>query len=214
MPRADFRDCARSMKIAGVIIAGGKGMRLGGDKPLHAFGRTTLLETIIDRVKPQVEALAINVPRDAVARYRAHLGDDFALLCDDEPGDIGPLAGILSGLRWAEEQGAAWLATFPADTPFLPRDLVPRLLAASRDATPVGAHDGYRLHGLCAVWPIRSHAALCDAVRNSDLRSLRAAITHLGGGECIFEDAAPDFMNVNTPEDLREAERILAQQPR
>jgi len=201
------------MDIAGVIVAGGKGVRLGGDKPLRAFGGTTLLEAVIARVKPQVETLAVNVPREALPRYRAHLGDDFPLLYDDEPGDIGPLAGILSGLRWAQEQGTVWLATFPADTPFLPRDLVESLLATSRDKAPVAAHDGQQLHGLCAIWPVRSHAVLRGAVRTKNLRSLREAIAYLSGGECVFEGAAMDFMNVNTPEDLREAERILAARP-
>ena len=201
------------MEIAGVIVAGGKGMRLGGDKPFHVFGGTTLLESVIERAGPQVEQLAVNAPRDALPRYRALLGNSFELLNDDEPGDVGPLAGILAGMDWAERCGAPWLATFPADTPFLPRDLVKRLLASSRGAMPVAAHDGIQLHGLCAVWPVRARATLRDAVRSGETRSLRQAIAKLGGIECVFEDGATDFMNVNTPEDLREAERILARSP-
>ena len=201
------------MDIVGVIVAGGKGVRLGGDKPLRAFGGATLLEAVIERAKPQVEQLAVNAPRDALPRYRALLGNDFALLNDDEPGDVGPLAGILSGLAWAEQRRASWLATFPADTPFLPRDLVKRLLASARGSVPVAVHDGERLQGLCAVWPVGSHAALRDAVRTSDMRSLHRAIAHLGGIACVFEGDATDFMNVNTPEDLREAERLLAKSP-
>ena len=202
------------MEIVGVIVAGGKGQRLGGDKPLHAFAGTTLIEAVIERAKPQVEHLAVNAPSEALSCYRALLGNDFEFLRDDEPGDVGPLAGILAGLDWAERCGASWLATFPADTPFLPRDLVKRLLASSRGSRPVAAHDGKQLHGLCAVWPVRSRTALRDAVRNGEMRSLRQAIAHLGGVEYVFEGAVTDFMNVNTPEDLREAERILAKSPR
>jgi len=197
------------MQTAGVIIAGGKGVRLGGDKPLHAFGPATLIETVLDRVRFQVDALAINVPLETVSRYRAHIGDDLTLLNDDEPGDIGPLAGILSGLQWAEQQGAAWLATFPADTPFLPHDLVSRLLASSPGPVPTAAHDGTRLHGLCAIWPVGARAALLDGVRNRDVRSLFQAITHLGGGECPFADGPDAFFNVNTPEDLARAVQML-----
>ena len=163
-------------------------------------------------MKPQVEQLAINVPKEALSRYGACV--DLKLLSDDEPGDVGPLAGILAGLDWAERRHASWLATFPTDTPFLPCDLVKRLLAVSRGAMPVAAHDGKQLHGLCAVWPVRLHAALRDAVRNGEMRSLRGAIAHLGGVEHVFDGAEADFMNVNTPEDLREAERILAKLPR
>jgi molybdopterin-guanine dinucleotide biosynthesis protein A len=215
-----FHDAVRShrlidfdMEMVGVVIAGGKGLRLGGDKPLHAFGGATLLETVIERMKPQVEDLAVNVPSVALSQYRARLGSGFELLSDHEPGDIGPLAGILAGLDWAERRGASWLATFPSDTPFLPRNLVARLLASSRSSGPVAAHDGDQLHGLCAVWPVRLRQALQDAVRNEKLRSLHRAIARLGGAECAFEGGAVDFMNVNTPEDLREAERILANSP-
>jgi molybdopterin-guanine dinucleotide biosynthesis protein A len=201
------------MEIVGVIVAGGKGVRLGGDKPFRAFGGATLLEAVIERAKPQVERLAVNAPRDALPRCRALLGNDFEMLNDDEPGDIGPLAGILAGLDWAEQLQATWLATFPADTPFLPRDLVGRLLASSHGSVPAAAHDGERLHGLCAVWPVGSQAALRDAVRNGQMRSLHQAIAYLGGVECVFEGGAADFTNVNTPEDLREAERLLAKSP-
>src|ERR1700723_2202755 len=109
------------MQIAGVIIAGGKGVRLGGGKPARAFGRSTLLDAVIARARPQVDALALNVRAAESERYRDR---GLELFTDSEEGDIGPLAGILAGLEWAERRGAIWLATFPADTPFLPRDLV------------------------------------------------------------------------------------------
>jgi len=198
------------MQIAGVIIAGGKGTRLGGDKPLHAFGGATLLHSVIARTKPQVDELALNVSAAGLARYRSY---GLALLNDVEEDDIGPLAGILAGLQWVEESGALWLATFPADTPFLPRDLVSRLLANVRGQTPVAAHDGVQLHGLCAVWPTSARAALLDGVRNQNVRSLREALEHLGGCPCEFDGEEHAFFNVNTPEDLAKAERILANMP-
>jgi len=196
------------MQIAGVIIAGGKGARLSGDKPLRAFGRSTLLDAVIARVRPQVEELALNVSAVALERYRDR---GLELLKDGEEGDIGPLAGILAGLEWAEQRGAIWLATFPADTPFLPRDLVSRLLASSRGAA--AAHDGERLHGLCAIWPVNARAELLRAVREEGVRSLSRAIRHLGGGECVLNSDAHAFFNVNTPKDLAAAERILAEMP-
>ena len=195
------------MKIAGVIIAGGKGARLGGEKPLHPFGRSTLLDAVIVRVRPQVEELALNVRADRSEHYRDR---GLELLKDGEDGDVGPLAGILAGLEWAERRGAVWLATFPADTPFLPRDLVGRLLASGGVAA---AHDGERLHGLCAIWPVKDRAALLRAVRQEGVRSLHGAMMHLGGGACVFDIDARAFFNVNTPDDLTMAERILVGMP-
>ena len=157
------------MQIAGVIIAGGKGVRLGGDKPLRPFGQSTLLDVVIARVRPQVEELALNVSKAELERYRDRR---LELLEDGEEGGIGPLAGILAGLEWAEQRGAAWLATFPADTPFLPRDLVSRLRTSGRAAA---AHDGERLHGLCAIWPVNRRTELLRAVREEGARSLSGA---------------------------------------
>jgi molybdopterin-guanine dinucleotide biosynthesis protein A len=193
------------MQIAGIIIAGGKGTRLGGDKPLRAFGQSTLLDAVIARARPQVDALALNVSAVALERYR---DSGLELLTDSEEDDIGPVAGILAGLEWAERRGAIWLATFPADTPFLPRDLV-RLLLVSGGAA--AAHDGKRLHGLCAIWPVRARAELLRAVREEGIRSLHGAMTHLGGRECVVSSDVHAFFNVNTPQDLEEAERILAE---
>jgi molybdopterin-guanine dinucleotide biosynthesis protein A len=193
------------MQIAGIIIAGGKGTRLGGDKPLRAFGQSTLLDAVIARARPQVDALALNVSAVALERYR---DSGLELLTDSEEDDIGPVAGILAGLEWAERRGAIWLATFPADTPFLPRDLV-RLLLVSGGAA--AAHDGERLHGLCAVWPVHARAVLMRAVREESVRSLSHAITYLGGRECVINRDVHAFFNVNTPQDLEEAERILAE---
>jgi molybdopterin-guanine dinucleotide biosynthesis protein A len=195
------------MRIAGVIIAGGKGARLGGNKPLRAFGQSTLLDAVIARARPQVDELALNVSAVELERYRDR---SLELLTDSEDGDIGPLAGILAGLEWAERRGAIWLATFPADTPFLPRDLVSRLLASGNAAA---AHDGKRLHGLCAIWPVRARAELLRAVREEGIRSLHGAMTHLGGRECVISGDVHAFFNVNTPEDLAAAERILAETP-
>lgn len=195
------------MQIAGVIIAGGKGTRLGGDKPLRAFGRSTLLDTVIARARPQVDELALNVSAVGLERYRDR---GLELLKDVEQGDIGPLAGILAGLEWAERRGAIWLATFPADTPFLPRDLVSRLRTSGRAAA---AHDGERLHGLCAIWPVNRRTELLRAVREEGVRSLSGALRRLDGGECVFHGAAHAFFNVNTPEDLAVAKRILAEMP-
>ena len=195
------------MQIAGIIIAGGKGARLGGDKPLRAFGQSTLLDAVIARARPQVDELALNVSEVELERYRDR---SLELLTDSEDGDIGPLAGILAGLDWAERRGAIWLATFPADTPFLPRDLVRRLLGSGKAAA---AHDGKRLHGLCAIWPVRARTELLRAVREEGIRSLHGAMTHLGSRECVISGNVHAFFNVNTPEDLAAAERILAETP-
>ena len=194
------------MSVLGAIIAGGKGERLGGDKPLAPFRGRTLIEAVIERAAPQVDALALNVIATRVPRLRELFRDRFEFVCDTEAGDIGPLAGILASLLWAKGHDATWLATFPADTPFLPRDLVGQLL----ESAPAAAHDGARIQGLCAIWPIDGYQHLLDAVRDNGLRSPRDAIILLGGKACKIRREEHAFFNVNSPDDLAQAERIAA----
>ncbi len=114
-------------------MAGGQSRRMGGgDKCLRPLAGKPILAYVIDRVRPQVGPLVLNANGDP-ARFAA-----FGLpVVADVVGDFaGPLAGVLTGLEWAAEQapaqgpGCAWLASFATDAPFLPQDLVARLLAA------------------------------------------------------------------------------------
>ena len=194
-------------KPAGLILAGGAASRLGGEKALLPFGDATLLDAVIARVAPQVSALALSVRRDDAARYAAHRRD-IPLVFDASIERAGPLAGIVAGLEWlASRDDARRLATFPCDTPFLPHDLVAQLSARARDV-PVFAHDGERLHGVCALWPLACLDRLKAGVDAGKLRSLQSALSELSGETCLI--AAPEyaFFNINTREDLQEAERL------
>ncbi|MGH7086669.1 MAG: NTP transferase domain-containing protein, partial [Acetobacteraceae bacterium] len=111
---------------AGLILAGGLARRMGGGhKMLCQVGGETVLGRLIDRVRPQVTALAVNVNADS------HLFADFGLplIADDLPGFPGPLAGVLAGLEWLarEDPALKWLLTVPGDAPFIPTGLVSRL---------------------------------------------------------------------------------------
>jgi len=116
---------APSSPIAGLILAGGQGRRMGGDKALRLLGGTPLVGHAIARATPQVGPLAISANGSAPFA-------DFGLpiLADSVPGFVGPLAGILAGMDWAAEQGLTSIASFPCDAPLFPRDLVARLAEA------------------------------------------------------------------------------------
>lgn len=195
------------MRIAGLILAGGKGERIGERKPLLPFAGATLIEAVIARAAPQVERLALNVPSTDESAFRARFGGRFDIVTDPFEQGTGPLAGIVGGLMWARDLGAEWLATFPCDAPFLPRDLVARLLAASVTARPCAAEDSERLQGVCAFWPISCLEQLREGVESGRLRSLFAALEELNGTRCRFDDRDA-FFNVNTREDLAKAETL------
>ncbi len=195
----------------GVILAGGQATRMGGgDKGLLMLGGQTVLDHVIERLAPQVAAMALNANGDA-ARF-AHL--NLPVLADSIEGFAGPLAGVLAGLDWAASQGADAIVTAAADTPYFPADLVPQLLLAGEGmehplvlaATP-DARRGSARHPTFGLWPV----ALRDDLRRALAGGLRKVVmwteTH-GGREALFPHEQA-FFNINTPDDLIAAEAML-----
>ena len=187
----------------GVILAGGAARRMGGgDKGLLLLGGRPVLAHVIERMAPQVSALALNANGDP-ARFAAF---GVTVIPDGVPGQLGPLAGVLAGVDWAARLGAERIVTVPADAPFLPVDLVARLDAAGELA--VAASRG-QVHFVVARWPAR----LADALRAALARGERTVegFQRAHGAVAVEWKAAPDpFFNINAPEDLHAAEAMLA----
>jgi molybdopterin-guanine dinucleotide biosynthesis protein A len=205
---------SKTNKIVGVILAGGAGTRIGGAKGLQPFGKDTLIDAVALRVKHQVGALALNIAPGDLGSYFSRFSGRFPLIMDTLAPGTGPLAGVVTGLEWAASHpGVEWLATFPCDTPFLPEDLVARLIAGSVAGHPVAAEDGERLHGVCALWPIACGPLLRKGVGSGRMRSMISALKALGGTRCEISDPEA-FFNINTATDLRSAEAIAARRAR
>lgn len=191
------------MRVAGLILAGGAGLRLGQrDKALVAVGGRTLVVNAVRRLAPQVGALALSANGDP-ARF-ADLG--LPVLPDPPGPRAGPVAGVAAGLHWAAAHGLDAIATVAVDTPFFPDDLVARLSGAARGRVALAA-DGRGLHPTFALWPVTRRADLDGLIARGTL-ALRAAAAGIG---CVtVEFAGDDFFNVNSPADLAEAERRAA----
>jgi len=195
-------------KPFGVILAGGAGRRIGGDKAFVALAGRPLARHVADRVGPHCARLAVN-SNESAARFGG-LGFDTVL---PDAGALarGPLEGILTAMLWASAQGADRVLTVPVDTPFLPDDLVPRLVAES-DAAPEAAvalaetADG--MHGTVGFWRIRFAANLATAL-DGGLRKVTDWTGAQGAVTARFDDAGA-FFNINRPEDLIAAETRLA----
>lgn len=191
------------MRLAGLILAGGGGRRMGGkDKALLPLAGRALLDHVTARFGPQVDRLALSANGDP-ARFA---GFGLPVLADQSAG-AGPLAGVLAGLDWAAEADA--LVTAAVDTPFLPHDLAARLVAASGGgAWPVLAETPAGLHPTFALWPLALRDPLRKALTNGQ-RKLRDAAFDLGAHRAIF-GREEVFFNINTAQDLVRADAILA----
>ena len=196
----------------GVLLAGGLARRMGGgDKPLRRLAGRTILERVVERLAPQCDGLIVNANGDP-ARF-ADLG--LPVVADDVPGFAGPLAGILAALDWsaAHRPGLQWVASAAADSPFLPRDLVARLHAARATAgVPLAcAESGGQAHPVNALWPVVLREDLRRALVDEGLRKIDRWTARHGVALATWPTKPVDpFFNANTPEDLAEAERLLA----
>lgn len=192
-----------------VLLAGGLARRMGGgDKPLRMLGGRPLLDHVLERVRPQVRAVALNVNGDP-ARFAAW---ELLVLADPLPDNPGPLAGVLAGMRWAASLGAADMLSVPTDTPFLPESLVTGLNEARRaaGAAIACAVSSGRTHPVVALWP----AALADqleAALRGGMRRIDAWTARYSVATAQFDGGVVDpFFNVNSPDELAEAETLLA----
>ncbi len=198
--------------IVGVVLAGGRSLRMGGrEKAFLDLAGQPMLAHVLARFVPQVARVAINANGDP-ARFAA-----FALpvIADETPDYPGPLAGILAALRWAGDTRASHVATVASDAPFIPLDLVARLLSAqgAGDRIVVARSDG-QSHPVAALWPLGITDDLSRALATGERRVQRWV--EMQGARTVdfslFEldgRTVDPFMNVNSPADLAEADKLM-----
>ncbi len=199
--------------VAGVLLAGGRARRFGGgDKALAMLSGETILARVVAGARPQVGALALNANGDP-ERFAEY---GLPVIADVIADYAGPLAGVLTGLEWAAEHApdCPWVASFATDAPFVPADLVARLLAAvARDGAEMAcAASGGRAHPVFGLWPVAlagelRHALVAEGTRKIDAWTARY---RLAVAEFACDPVDP-FFNLNRPEDLARAETLVAQ---
>ena len=204
-----------STGTVGVLLAGGLARRMGGgDKSLLELDGQRILDRVIARAQPQVDALVLNANGEP-ERFR-----DFGLpVASDVIGEFaGPLAGILTGMDWARREvpEAKWLVSFATDAPFLPADMVTRFHAAvaEQGAEIVCAMSQDRTHPVFALWPLRLMDELRAVMENEEMRKIDLWTARYRTAHVSFmvdADGIDPFFNVNRPENLEEASRLLGQ---
>jgi molybdopterin-guanine dinucleotide biosynthesis protein A len=199
------------VKVVGLLLAGGQSRRMGGgDKSLRVLDGVSLLERVIERLRPQVDELVLNANGDP-ARFA-----EFALpvVADSVPDFAGPLAGVLAGLDWAavHRPDSAFIASVATDAPFLPADLVARLTATRKaaEADLACASSGGRAHPVFGLWPLRLREDLRRAIVDDGIRKVDEWTARHRLVTVPFANRPIDpFFNTNRPEDLEAAAELL-----
>ncbi|MBR1191969.1 molybdenum cofactor guanylyltransferase MobA [Bradyrhizobium sp. AUGA SZCCT0160] len=198
--------------VPAVLLAGGLARRMGGgDKPMRTIGGRTILDRVIARLQPQCDGLILNANGDP-ARFAAF---GLPVIADGVADFPGPLAGILAALDWAaaNRPEVKWVLSAAADCPFLPRDLVSRLVGAMRDENAelaVAVSDG-QSHPVIGLWSVALREQLRHALVVEDVRKIDrwTARYRLATVTWPVEPLDP-FFNANTMDDIAEAERLAA----
>jgi molybdopterin-guanine dinucleotide biosynthesis protein A len=203
------------VSLLGLVLAGGLARRMGGgDKARIRIGGATILERVLARLKPQCTQIILNANDD-----RARFADTgLPVVPDSVEGFVGPLAGILAGLDWAAAHAPKMtdIMSVPGDCPFLPHDLLSRLLEARRSTgKPLAcARSGEWRHPVVGLWPMALREDLRHALVKEGLHKIETWTARHGVAIADWPPRPVDpFFNVNTPEDVVQAERIAAQNP-
>ena len=201
--------------VTGVVLAGGQSRRMGGgDKGLLEVAGKPMLAHVVDRLSPQVDQMVVN----ANGNPNRFAGFGLAVVPDTVGGFVGPLAGVLAGMRWslAHAPVARWIVTVAGDAPLVPADLVSRLAAAIDGRTGVAlARSNGELHPVIGLWPI----GLADDLEQELGRGVRKVLHWTDRHGTIPVDFAmakigslevDPFFNANTPQELDALRAILA----
>lgn len=195
---------AGASDITGVILAGGRGSRMGGvDKGLVEIAGEPMVRHVARVLAPQVGPLLLNANRSQL-EYEAR---GFEVVEDRLADYAGPLAGMQAGLAAAR---TALVLFVPCDSPLLPEDLAPRMRQAmeDEDAAIVTVDDGERQHPVFALMRRDLHDSLSRFLEQGERKidrwyaQHRTAVVH-------FANRPEAFLNVNRPEDRADIESRL-----
>jgi molybdenum cofactor guanylyltransferase len=189
-----------------VILAGGQGRRMGGvDKGLRPLRGRPMVAWVLERFAPQVNEVLINANQN-IGTYRSF---GHRVIPDEIPGFAGPLAGLQRGLAEAAHE---LVATAPCDSPFLPHDLVERLVGAlQRERADLAvAKTGDQPHPVFCLCRKYVLPGLTEFLAGGG-RKIDAWYARLRSVEVLFDDQPDAFSNVNTEAELQAFDAGLPQ---
>jgi molybdopterin-guanine dinucleotide biosynthesis protein A len=199
-------------QTVGLVLAGGQARRMGGgDKAFIEIGGRKILDRVLARLQPSCRRIVLNANGDP-QRFASW---GLPVIADGVKDFAGPLAGILAGMDWTARNYPAveWMASVPGDCPFLPESFVERLheVRAAQSRTLACAQSGDWRHPVVGLWNVRLREDLRKALVVEDLHKIEVWTARHGVAIATWPDTPVDpFFNVNTPEDIAQAEKLAA----
>jgi len=195
--------------ILGSILAGGQSKRMGKDKSFLEINNKKLIEYSIDKVKKYLKDLIIVTNSD----NEFFLKNNFTVVKDCIEGQLGPLVGILTAMKWAKDNSSkySWIATFPCDTPFFPESIIKSFINESKkkESLILCANSHGRRHNIFGLWSLDLYDKLKNDLVNNKVRKVEdwTKKNKIKNLEFKFKDYDP-FFNINTQEDLEFAKKL------
>jgi len=195
--------------ILGAILAGGQSKRMGKDKLFLELNNKKLIEHTIDKVKKYLKQVIIITNQN----NEFFLKNNLTTVKDCIEGQLGPLVGILTAMKWAKESSKkySWVASFPCDTPFFPESIIKSFIKESKkkESLLLSASSHGRKHNIFGLWSLDLYDKLKDDLVNKKIRKVQdwTEKNKIKNLEFRFKDYDP-FFNINTEEDLKFAKKL------
>lgn len=196
---------SNKMKIGGIILSGGKSRRMKSDKSLKKINNIPLIDIIIEKSMKQLDYVFINSNKLENYNFK---GMNIDVVKDCIKGYLGPLAGILTGMKWLKKKNNNFthLMSFPIDSPFFPNNLVSKFLIYKDKYEIISANSENRNHPVFSLWHLKLEEELEIYIKNG-VRKIDEFTIKKKTKVVKFKNFGYDpFFNINTEEDLNIAE--------
>jgi molybdopterin-guanine dinucleotide biosynthesis protein A len=195
--------------ILAVVLAGGKSKRFGEDKNQIKLGEKTLLEHVLSKINNKFEEILIVSSHNLEIKKSENI-----TVIPDCFDDFGPLAGVLSSMKWVRENQKQykWVATFPSDTPFFETSIIEEYKKRINinDSSLYFIKSNNKRHNIFGLWSIDLLNVLEDDLKNNNFRKVEDWADKIGVKTINIEVNEFDpFFNINTKEDFENAKEIL-----
>ena len=195
--------------ILGAILAGGKSKRMGKDKLFLKLNNMRLIDHTIKKVKKYLKELIIVTNQE----NEFFIKNNLITVKDCIDGQLGPLVGILTAMKWAKENSTncSWIASFPCDTPFFPEEIISKFIEESKkkESLILSASSHGRKHNIFGLWSLDLYDKLYNDLVNNKIRKVQdwTKTNNIKNLEFEFQNYDP-FFNINTLEDLEFAKKL------